>query len=180
MPDSSANNVDAIKTKLMEYARGVDRRDWELVRNAYHVDAYDDHGGFKGGVDDLLVWLERRHATIAQSMHFLGNILIDFKSPVKAIAETYCLVFQKYGAEAFETIQSWLGDISLADGEYVEMRLTCRYIDEFKPRDGEWRIQRRQVVFESIACSKVEIPLGASWLQSTRDRSDPLWAAIAS
>ncbi|MSW28497.1 MAG: nuclear transport factor 2 family protein, partial [Actinobacteria bacterium] len=54
---------------LARYARGVDRREWNLVSDAYHPDAFDDHGGYKGGVPGLLEWLERRHATIEQSMH---------------------------------------------------------------------------------------------------------------
>lgn len=75
---------EAIREVLQLYARGVDRRDWALVASTYHPDAHDDHGGYKGGVTGLLEWLERRHASIEQSMHFLGNCLIDFRSDSRA------------------------------------------------------------------------------------------------
>jgi hypothetical protein len=38
-------NKERIKDNLVSYCRGVDRREWDLVREAYHPDAYDDHGG---------------------------------------------------------------------------------------------------------------------------------------
>ena len=71
-------NKERIKDTLVSYCRGVDRREWDLVREAYHSDAYDDHGGYKGNVDGFIEWLERRHQTIEQSMHFIGNCKIDF------------------------------------------------------------------------------------------------------
>jgi proline racemase len=37
----------AIRDVLMRYARGVDRCDLDLLKPAYHEDAYDDHGFFK-------------------------------------------------------------------------------------------------------------------------------------
>ena len=54
-------NKERIKDNLVSYCRGVDRREWDLVREAYHPDAYDDHGGYKGNVDGFMEWLERRH-----------------------------------------------------------------------------------------------------------------------
>ena len=40
------------------YARGIDRLDFELVRSCYPPDAYDDHGAFKGNVDDFIEMCE--------------------------------------------------------------------------------------------------------------------------
>lgn len=108
---------EKIRDALQRYARGVDRRDWELVGDAYHPDAHDDHGGYKGGVPGLLEWLERRHALIEQSMHFLGNCIIDFLSETTAVAETYCVVYQRLGDEARETIKTWQGVEALPAGK---------------------------------------------------------------
>jgi hypothetical protein len=63
----------AIQDVLYRYARGVDRRDWELVRSVYHPDATDDHGGYRGGVDGLLDYLRARHEHIEQSLHVITN-----------------------------------------------------------------------------------------------------------
>jgi len=35
---------DQIRDLMSRYARGVDRGDWDLVRDTYHTDATDDHG----------------------------------------------------------------------------------------------------------------------------------------
>jgi hypothetical protein len=43
-----------IRDCMMRYARGMDRRDRELLRSAYHDGAVDDHVGFVGEVDDFI------------------------------------------------------------------------------------------------------------------------------
>ncbi|WP_164256346.1 nuclear transport factor 2 family protein [Variovorax sp. WS11] len=171
---------ERIRDALQRYARGVDRRDWALVASAYHSDGYDDHGGYKGGVPGLLEWLERRHATIEQSMHFLGNCIIDFLSEGIAVAETYCMVYQRYGEEARETIQVWLGEQPLPPGERLMAELACRYVDRFELREGEWRIARRTVVMEEVKASVELVRLRPGYAQARRDRTDALWQALGS
>jgi hypothetical protein len=171
---------EAIRDVLQRYARGVDRRDWALVADTYHVDAHDDHGGYKGGVRGLLEWLERRHAVIEQSMHFLGNCLIDFQSESRAVVETYCVVYQRYGEEARETIRTWLGDEPLPAGKRLMAELVCRYVDHFERRDGEWRIARRTVVLEEVKASAEPVRLKPDYAVAKRDRTDALWQALAS
>ena len=163
---------------LSRYARGVDRREWALVAGAYHPDAHDDHGGYKGGVTGLLEWLERRHALIEQSMHFLGNCIIEFESDTAAVAETYCVVYQRYGEEARETIQLWLGDQELPPGKRLMAELLCRYVDRFEQRDGQWRIARRTVVMEEVKAVAGTVHLQPGYALAQRDRSDALWQAL--
>ena len=45
---------EAIKKVHLRYCRGIDRRDWELLRSCYHPDALDDHGDYVGGVDGFI------------------------------------------------------------------------------------------------------------------------------
>lgn len=58
---------------LQRYCRGVDRRDFDLVRSTYHTDATDCHGPYNGNVDGLIQWMTRRHEGVAQSMHQIGR-----------------------------------------------------------------------------------------------------------
>ena len=44
----------AIWEVMLRYCRSIDHRDHDLVRSTYHPDAYDDHGSFVGGIDDLI------------------------------------------------------------------------------------------------------------------------------
>jgi len=169
---------EKIRHALQRYARGVDRRDWQLVAGAYHPDAFDDHGGYKGGVSGLLEWLERRHALIEQSMHFLGNCIIDFLSDTEAIVETYCVVYQRYGEEARETIQTWLGDEELPPEKKLMAELACRYVDRFERREGEWRIARRTVVMEEVKVAAEPLRLRPGYAMARRDPADALWQAL--
>lgn len=183
----TTSSAEQIKTVLYQYARGVDRRNWDLVRDTYHEDAYDDHGGYKGGRSGLLEWLKRRHATIEQSMHFIGNCIIEYQSDDRALVETYCTVYQRYGHEAKETIRTWLGDQSLPEGKKIKVDLVCRYVDVFSRRDGKWRIADRTVVMEEVKMMVDEGRLNSAHALARRDADDTLWkkerelrAAIAS
>ena len=51
MDDLRLRDRHEIQECLFRYVRGVDRRNWDLVRSAYHPDAYDDHGNYKGNID---------------------------------------------------------------------------------------------------------------------------------
>ena len=42
----------AITECVHRYARGLDRRDTDLLRSAYHPDAVEDHGQYVGGSTD--------------------------------------------------------------------------------------------------------------------------------
>ena len=57
-----------ITRAILTYCRGSDHKDLELMRQAYHEDGYDDHGPFRGYLDDYLAWaaknLERFHQLI--------------------------------------------------------------------------------------------------------------------
>ena len=52
MADALQQLIDRqeIRDCMARYARGVDRNDWEAVRDTYHPDAYDDHGDYKGDI----------------------------------------------------------------------------------------------------------------------------------
>ena len=165
----------AIQDLMARYARGVDRRDWALVRSTFHPDAHDDHGEYKGGVDGFIAWVSRRHENVVQSVHFLGNCLIEFTSPDVALVETYYIARQTYGADA-TAARSMISGGDVKPGP-VEAEIWGRYIDIVVRRNGEWRTVRRIVAFEIMqAAAATSHPLKADWAQSKRDPSDPLGA----
>ena len=117
---------------ILRYARGIDRLDLELVRSCYHPDAYDDHGAFKGSVDEFVdaagSFLQRWTAT----QHFMGNMLIEVDGSV-AKAETYAVAYHRREAE---------------DGTGKDDVMGIRYVDRFEQRGGDWKIAHRVVVTE--------------------------------
>jgi ketosteroid isomerase-like protein len=123
----------AIRRVHLDYCRGVDRRDWELVRSCYHPDAIDYHGPFEGGVDAFIEWAVELMDTVAMTMHFVGNQIVDVEGDV-AWHEAYCLAFHR---------------LTSTDGSpAVDWVVNLRYLDKMERRDGRWRIADRLVVHD--------------------------------
>jgi len=162
---------EAIRDAMCRYSRGVDRGDWELLRSTYHPDAIDEHGDFKGSVDGLIEWLDKRFAGVDNSMHFLGNCLIEFAGPDLALVETYFVSRRLRPPVGDERKVAGPGDAMCREA-------WGRYVDRFERRDGEWRVARRTVVLEA---SSTALALGGArtspltW--GRRNRTDPVYAA---
>ena len=122
----------AIVDCLHRYTRGMDRRDADLLRSAYHADAVEDHAGaYVGGVDGLIEYLFGVHERFAGYQRFLTNSTVDVVGD-EAHVESYFLSVIHQGAAAD-------GRVMLSGG---------RYLDRFERRSGEWRIAERTVVLE--------------------------------
>lgn len=177
MQDNTARQRFIDRTEIYDamcrYARGVDRGDADFIRSAYHPDAHDDHGDYKGNIDGFIEWLGTRFLNFDNSMHFLGNCLIEFAGPDLALVETYY---------ASRRVRAPVGEecAGLAPDDAICRQAWGRYLDRFERRDGEWRIAKRMVVTDSRFTSVAKggarnAPL--TW--GTRDRSDPFYAARA-
>lgn len=151
----------AILACLDRYARGLDRKDLDVLRSAYHPDATDHHGALGDFTPDTLIsdWLVR-DADRMFSQHLLLNSSIDIDGDV-AHGETY--------------YQLVVGLDPAAAEEAGRPRLTLsggRYIDRFERRAGQWRIARRVLISEyQAALDPIDRPQHLAWAR--RDRSDP-------
>lgn len=163
-----------IYAALVRYCRGVDRRDIAMIRSAYHDDAYDDHGVYRGGLDGFIAFVERDvHARFRTTMHKLGQALIEFDERdddgheeagrsdpgfATARAETYAIchhVAQENGRDVADSVMG------------------VRYLDRFERRDGAWRIARRQLVWEWIRSDALE-SLDPEWTLGRAGPGDPV------
>jgi SnoaL-like domain len=124
-------------------ARGFDRHDAELVASAYHPDAFDDHGPFRGSPQELVEFMigvdggGGIHAEMfINHQHFLTNHTAEIDGDV-AHTETYYVMLGQLRGERSANIGTniWWG----------------RYIDKFERRDGRWAITLRRVVMEGSA-----------------------------
>ncbi|MBT6276121.1 MAG: nuclear transport factor 2 family protein [Chromatiales bacterium] len=169
----------AIQQAILRWCRGADRMDWDLVRSAFHPDATDDHGMYRGGLDGLVAWLQERHKTITCSMHCLSNVLVEFSGENSAVAESYVLAYQRYdppeGASR-EQVVAALGE-TLANGELpVDIFMPARYVDEFERRNDDWRIAKRTTVFEGRQVLGHGAPsFHPDWQVGRRDGDDPMF-----
>lgn len=114
---------------IYSYARGIDRMDFDLVRSCYHPDAYDDHGGFGGTVDEFLASAKAFLPRWTATQHFMGNMLIEVLGDV-ARAETYAVAYHRRED---------------AEGNGKDDVMGIRYVDRFEKRQGAWKIAHRVV-----------------------------------
>lgn len=130
----------------MRYCRGVDRRDADLVRSAYHEDAVDNHGYtvVERGWD--LAELADRHNDEGfpreweSTSHVLTNVLIRVAGD-KASSESYYTATMRCRHDR---------------GRY-NMVAVGRYVDQWERRDGgEFKIASRIVITDSIETNGVD------------------------
>ena len=161
---------EQIRDVMARYARGVDRADWDAVRETYHEDAFDDHGDYKGPLEGFIDFARTRAGALPQCMHFLGNCLIEFASDDTAVVETYFFTAHTLDAQGQRAYGAGDGT------EPAQLSAYGRYVDRFERRAGEWRIAHRFVVFEA---NRVHVgnapPLKPEWTQLHRNSSDPIF-----
>jgi hypothetical protein len=150
---------------ILRYARGIDRLDFDLVRSCYHDDAYDDHGMFRGNVDEFIAGAQRFLPRFVATMHFMGNMLIEVGvdgDEQRARAETYAVAYHRQLAE---------------DGSGKDDVFGIRYVDRFERRGGDWRIAHRVVATEWRRVDPVPAGKGrgTEGVWGRRDRQDVVY-----
>ena len=183
-----------IEEVVLRYCRGIDRRDFELVRGCYHADARDHHGSFSGSVDEYIAWVDKLTARYRWSMHLIANVFIELGEADIAACETYGVSLHRsvYAAEASaasaaaaknQPPQSTRPAQTLEDPKpYMNLATGFRYLDRFERRAGAWKIAERTAVGEW----SMKVPRDTWWdipetqLSGKRDKSDALYALLAS
>lgn len=114
-------------------ARGMDRHDAELIASAYHEDAIDDHGGFRGHRAEFIEYVNApdgvHERLFVGHQHFIMNCLVEIDGDVAHVESYYQLIGQLRDAPG--SMFSW-----------------GRYIDRFERRDEKWAIALRRVILE--------------------------------
>jgi hypothetical protein len=131
--ESELADREAIRHCLNRYSRGVDRLDEELLQSVYWPGAIDDHIIFTGTGQDFIPFVIKALGAMDQTMHMLGNMLIDMDGKSAATAETYFQAFHRVPGES---------------GVAADLIVGGRYVDRFEKRDDEWRISARTVIID--------------------------------
>jgi hypothetical protein len=122
----------AITEALMWYSRGVDRRDYDLLRRrVFWPDVKDDHLLYQGDLEGLIEFSDKFTRGMP-TQHFLGNVLIEITDPTHAFSETYFIAYH---------------DMEEPQGR-VDLVLGGRYLDLFEKRGSDWRIKQRTVAVD--------------------------------
>ena len=118
---------------ILRYARGVDRRDWDLVRGCFADEATVEGSRFSGPVDEYLAMLRPGVEAFPTTMHFIGNQLVEIDGD-RASTESYAIAHH------------------FADSEGRDERIVIgvRYLDDLERRDGRWVIVHRRAVSDWV------------------------------
>ena len=118
-----------IRKALARYWRGVDRRDLELIKSAFHADAIDHHAG-----KDL-----RAHEFAEMAMEGMPRI-----SPGGTQHRVTNISIELDGDRAWS--EAYYHAVHNAEDQINE--LFGRYVDRFERRDGQWKIAERWAVLD--------------------------------
>src|SRR5262249_53547003 len=88
----------AIHDVLLRYARGVDRRDLDLVASCFVPGAAYDGALGQGSVETALAALRETLPRYGSTMHFMGNQLIEVNGDT-ASSETYAVAYHRSHTE---------------------------------------------------------------------------------
>lgn len=147
-PDELSDRAE-IGDVLLRYFRGVDRRDWDLVRSCFFPDARNDYAPFyEGGLDDFLHFLADPHGfgLFDRTFHVAGNQLIELDGAGGAAVETYATAQHTSAVDAGGPTRNVL-------------IVWLRYLDRFERRGGRWAIADRRIAVEWIRSD-----VGGGWL----------------
>ena len=153
----------ALTDLVMRYCRGIDRRDFELVRSLYWDDAVDDHGEmFCGSPDEYVAWLPTVLEPLDCTIHAISNSFFVIDGDA-AEGEHYSYNFHRTRAAPCQ-----------------EIIIHGRYLDRYERRDGVWKFAQRKIVFDHGYVHPVKeeglAQAGADAPHGSDDRNDPSWS----
>ena len=135
-PDSSAWEAwsrTVIQNRLAQHARGIDRADEALLREAYHDDGTVDYGSLQGSAAEFAAAIAAMHDGAPMSSHRTSNLWIAIEGH-SAISESYVM--------AWVTLPT--------DGDPQPHLVGGRYLDRHSYKHDDWRMQHRQYVLDWI------------------------------
>jgi hypothetical protein len=134
----------AIMDVQKHYCRGVDRRDFAMVRGCFHADAELDYGDYEGDVDGFIAMAQAGLAIYAATTHFIGNQLVELDGDT-AWAEHYVVAYHRCPAEGTIPEHDFICNFRYVDR--MEWR-PCKD-DSGNAEEGEWRIAARVLLVDS-------------------------------
>jgi ketosteroid isomerase-like protein len=153
------------------YCRAVDRGDTAGLKDLYHHDAVDAHGGFSSGTaDQFLAQLTAARPYIRSMQHHITTMNFAVAGPA-AEGEIYTI--------AVHTLAG--------SGRDVDVIVGGRYLDKYEKRDGTWKFTERTIVTDWASVndpSSMDLshPITKDTPKGTLDANDPsfqffsLWA----
>jgi hypothetical protein len=151
----------AITEQINRYCRAVDRLDIPLGHEVFHEDATADYGAglYQGDGRGVIDFICASHLLTLNHSHQVCNSIITLSGD-RAGSETY-----------FHSATRLIQDDAL-----MQIRVWGRYLDAWSRRDGQWRIDKRQTLFDFDEVRAVNEMVRRE--DGSRDHTDPSYAVL--
>lgn len=130
---------EQIRNQLSVYCRGIDRRDWDMVRACFADEHNHKHPPFEGTLDEFIGFASTVLKTVAVSHHSIANVIVE-------LAEDGLSASSQCNFTALHLIEAGQGgalSFDTGDGD-TDWLVGGSYADEWIYRDGQWLICGRQ------------------------------------
>lgn len=131
MDTTTTNDVRAIRQAVEDWALWRDAGMWERFASVWHSDGYMAATWFQGTASEFIEVTKQGFESGVRILHFLGGTTVDVAGP-RAIAQTKMTISQR----------SKVHDVE------CDVVCTGRFYDFFAVEDGDWKLVRRQPIYE--------------------------------
>jgi len=130
---TTAPNADelAIRSVIENWVLWRDAGDWERFASVWHPDGYMAATWFQGSAEDFIAISQDGFEAGVRILHFLGGTSVDIHGE-RAIGQTKMTISQR----------------SEVHGVVVDAVCTGRFYDFFGKLEGDWKLVRRQPIYE--------------------------------
>lgn len=134
---------EQIRDVLHRYCKGIDRRDWAMVRACFADDHVHNHGVVDASADQFVEMASKVLSTIPATHHTIGNVHFAF-------AEDGLSVQTEANFVAYHFIEAGHieGTPVPTHGKATDWIVAGRYCDRLEKRSGAWIIVRRDAVHD--------------------------------
>lgn len=130
---------EEIRDILHRYCKGIDRRDWALVRSCFADDHIHKHAEYSGPPDEFIGFASGILEKVPNTHHSISNVHFTFSEDGQSVSTEANFVAFHYieeGADDFTPVPT--------HGKATDWIVAGRYCDRFEKRDGKWIIVRRE------------------------------------
>lgn len=134
---------EQIRDRLQLYCKGIDRRDWPLVRSCFADDHVHSHGAFTGSPDEFVGFARSALEKIPATHHSIANVHIELAADgLSAATETNFVAYHRIEAGHHE------GTPVPTGGKATDWIVAGRYCDRLQYRGDKWLIVGRTAVHD--------------------------------
>jgi hypothetical protein len=128
-----------ISELVQSWALYRDTGDWDNLRRTVHADGSMTATWFHGSFDDFITAIQDAWRKGSSSQHFQGGTVVEVQG-TKAVAQTRMAIL----------VRGKLNEVA------VDVHCTGLFFDRVEKRKGEWRIAKRNVIYDKDTISPVQ------------------------